>query len=77
LDSVPDGIDVLFTDIQLNHGSNGWDLAERFRIRNDKIGVVYASADIQDQSRRVSSSQLFTKPYRGEDVLQACLAVKI
>ena len=65
-------IDVLFTDIQLAGQLSGWDVAEAFRAAKPKMPVIYASGNTSDWSRAVDNSQVFGKPYRAPDILQAC-----
>jgi two-component system OmpR family response regulator len=65
-------IDVLFTDIQLAGLRNGWDVADAFRVAHPQSGVVYASGNTRDRTRRVADSRIFDKPYRVADVLTAC-----
>jgi CheY-like chemotaxis protein len=56
-------IDVLFTDIRLPGGLDGWDLAERFRAKNRFGPVIYATAYPNGPIRRVSQSGFLPKPY--------------
>ena len=65
-------IDVLITDIYLNGPGSGWDIAEIFRASSNNIPVVYTSGNSADRTRAVSNSVFFNKPYRSEEVLQAC-----
>jgi CheY-like chemotaxis protein len=65
-------LDVLFTDIRLGGALNGWDVAEIFRARFPEVRVVYASGHFNDQRRDVAESEFFSKPYRVDDILQAC-----
>lgn len=65
-------IDVLITDIYLNGSGSGWDIAEIFRASSNNIPVVYTSGNSADRTRAVSNSVFFNKPYRSEEVLQAC-----
>ena len=65
-------IDVLITDIHLDGPGNGWDIAEIFRATSNNIPVVYTSGNRADRTRAVSNSVFFNKPYRSEEVLQAC-----
>ena len=57
-------VDVLFTDIRLPGGLDGWDLAERFRARNPSGPVIYATGYSGVPVRRVSQSTFLAKPYR-------------
>lgn len=56
-------IDVLFTDIRLPGGHDGWDLAERFRAKNRYGPVIYATAYPGGPVRRVTQSGFLPKPY--------------
>ena len=57
-------VDVLFTDIRLPGGMDGWDLAERFRSKNPYGPVIYATGYSEGPLRRVSQSAFLPKPYR-------------
>ena len=65
-------VDVVFTDINLNGPSSGWDVAEAFRAARPAIAVVYASGNAIDRCRCVPGSLFFAKPYRLSDILNAC-----
>ena len=56
-------LDVLFTDIRLGGALTGWDVAEIF---------LYASGNSIAPRRDVSGSEFFNKPYRIDDILEAC-----
>jgi CheY-like chemotaxis protein len=56
-------VDVLFTDINLNGGGSGWEVAERFRAARPNITVFYTSGNSIDRSRCVPDSLVFSKPY--------------
>ena len=66
-------VDVLFTDIHLGNGINGWDLAEAFREKDPKIGVFYTSGHLLGSRRDVPGSRFFPKPYSRAAVGEACL----
>jgi len=66
-------VNVLLTDINLNGGGSGWDVAEALRATQPDMGVVYVSGNSADHSRCVYRSLFFNKPYRSLDILQACL----
>jgi CheY-like chemotaxis protein len=68
-------VDVLFTDIHLKGMTEGWEVAEAFRAARPAIGVLYASGNSADQSRCVSGSRFFTKPYDRCEILRACWTV--
>ena len=63
---------VLFTDINLNGITDGWEIAKIFRAARPAIGIVYASGNSVDQSRCVPDSLFFTKPYARPEILEAC-----
>jgi CheY-like chemotaxis protein len=65
-------IDVVFTDIQLAGRLTGWDVAEQFRAADPDVPIIYASGNAADRSRSVSSSIFLNKPYRPDDVVEAC-----
>jgi CheY-like chemotaxis protein len=65
-------VDVLFTDINLNGGGSGWEIAEAFRAAWPGIAIVYTSGNSVDRSRCVPDSKFFGKPYRPSDILDAC-----
>jgi CheY-like chemotaxis protein len=65
-------VDVLFTDINLNGGGSGWEVAEAFRAARPGIVIVYTSGNCTDRSRCVPASKFFSKPYRVHDILDAC-----
>lgn len=49
--------------------TNGWDVAEAFRVRCPQLPVIYASANPRDQERMVTGSAFFEKPSRMTDLL--------
>jgi CheY-like chemotaxis protein len=65
-------LDVLFTDIRLGGALNGWDVAEIFRDRFPNVRVLYASGYSIEPRRDVVESEFFAKPYRLDDILEAC-----
>jgi CheY-like chemotaxis protein len=72
IDGKDQQLDVLFTDIRLGGQLNGWDVAEIFRAHQPNIRVLYASGYSIEPPRDVSESEFFDKPYRTEDILEAC-----
>jgi len=56
-------LDLLFTDIQLPGGIDGWEIAKRCRCSQPMLPVVYATAFARDETRAVPGSVLFRKPY--------------
>jgi len=65
-------IDVVFTDIGLGNGLNGWDVAEEARKARPEIRVVYTSANVAAPRRDVAGSIFIAKPYDPSAVLKAC-----
>jgi len=63
---------LLITDIRLPGAVMGWDVAEKFRSRDQDMPVVYCSANPPDDRRRVPSSLFFSKPIRMDTVIRAC-----
>jgi len=70
-------VDVLFTDINLNGGGSGWEVAQGFRTARPGIAVLYTSGNSVDRSRCVPDSLFFSKPYRLSDILDACRGRRI
>jgi CheY-like chemotaxis protein len=66
-----DAPDVLFTDIRLPGSITGWDIAEQCRKQNPAMPVVYATGYSHIESRPVSGSVWFQKPYSPERVVSA------
>ena len=72
IDGHEQQLDVLFTDIRLGGALNGWDVAEIFRDHFPNLRVLYASGYSIAPPREVTESEFFSKPYRPEDILEAC-----
>jgi CheY-like chemotaxis protein len=72
IDGHEQQLDVLFTDIRLGGALNGWDVAEIFRDHFPDIRVLYSSGYSIEPPREVTESEFFSKPYRPEDILEAC-----
>lgn len=66
-----DRIDVVFTDIRMPGGIDGWDLAERARTIRPDIPVIYATGFSGDDLRLVPGARFLKKPYRIGDILSA------
>jgi CheY-like chemotaxis protein len=65
-------IDILFTDIRLGPGLNGWDVAEVARQERPDIRVVYTSGHLLAPRRDVPGSLFLDKPYAAVAVGEAC-----
>lgn len=57
------GIDILLTDINMPGTLDGWALAERLRLTQPRLGVIYATNERQDPSRQLTDSEFVAKPY--------------
>lgn len=64
-------IDVLLTDIQLAGELDGWDVAEACRAARPGMPVIYASGNAAVQSRLVTGSRFFGKPFRISALIEA------
>ncbi|HXI99911.1 MAG TPA: response regulator [Micropepsaceae bacterium] len=65
-------VDLLVTDIRLDGGITGWEVAEACRTANARLPVVYVSGNSPDDSRRVEGSVFLSKPCMIERLLAAC-----
>jgi CheY-like chemotaxis protein len=63
------GIDLLLTDILLGRGPDGWDVAVAFREAAPGRPVIYTSAFVPGEHRRVPASIFFDKPYLPSQVV--------
>lgn len=64
-------IDLLFTDIVLGGAPDGWDVAIAFRAVAPDRPVIYASAFVPGEMRRVPASVFFDKPYLPSQIVHA------
>jgi len=64
-------VDLLFTDIRLPGGVDGWSIAERARELRPGLPVIYATGYSAETPRHVPGSRFFAKPYRVGAVLDA------
>jgi DNA-binding NtrC family response regulator len=69
---VETAVHALITDIQLEHSTNGWDLAEAFRALWRDMPVIYTSGNGSNHARPVPNSLFFKKPYLPTAVVGAC-----
>ncbi|MFY9837796.1 MAG: response regulator [Xanthobacteraceae bacterium] len=65
-------IDIVFTDIHLIGSASGWDVAERVRADHPNVSVLYTSGKSIDRGRCIPGSAFLAKPYRYDDVANAC-----
>lgn len=64
-------IDVLFTDIRLPGGFDGWEIAQYARNSIPNIHVIYASGYGGDRTAQVPDSVYVKKPYLPRAVVGA------
>lgn len=57
------GIDLLFTDIRLPGGQDGWDVAIEARRRFPTLPIVYTTGYAPDPERQVPAGEMLRKPY--------------
>jgi CheY-like chemotaxis protein len=65
--------DLLFTDIVLGHGLNGYELAQRAAELNPDLKVLYTTGyafKAQEAHAALPGSRMLLKPYRMVQVLQ-------
>ena len=65
----------LITDINLNSGLNGWDVARAGRVSNSALPVIYVSgASGHDWAEQgVSGSEMIMKPFAPPSLLEAMI----
>lgn len=71
------GFDLLFTDIRMPGGIDGWSVAERARRLKPDIAVIYATGYSEDQASMVASSIFLKKPYRMPAVIAAAQSLGV
>jgi CheY-like chemotaxis protein len=71
------GFDLLFTDIRMPGGVDGWSVAERARRLKPDIAVIYATGFSEDQAAMVASSVFLKKPYRMPAVIAAAQSLGV
>jgi CheY-like chemotaxis protein len=75
LDLLADGrrVDVLFTDIAMPGGMNGWQLAKAAAERHPALAILYTSGytDRAIGGGRDASAELLHKPYRDYELAEA------
>lgn len=64
-------VDLVFTDIRMPGGLDGWQLAERARAMRAGIPVIYATGFTDDSPRPVPGGILFKKPYKAAAIIEA------
>ena len=69
--------DLLFTDIRMPGGIDGWSVAERARRLKPDIAVIYATGYSEDHASMVASSVFLRKPYRMPAVIAAAQSLGV
>lgn len=64
-------IDLIFTDIRMPGGIDGWQLAEQARALKADLPVIYATGFTDDAPRLVAGGVLFKKPYKAAAIIEA------
>lgn len=62
---------ILFIDIDLPGGLDGWSVAERWRESDRDVGVIYTSGFCLEHGRGVAGSRCVPKPYRPGQIVAA------
>ena len=75
LSHIGQRFDVLFTDIDLPGGMDGWAIAQRWRENDPTIGVIYTSGFCLDHGRYVQGGRCVPKPYRPGQIVAAVVEV--
>ena len=64
-------IDLLFTDIRLGNGPDGWAVALQARALRPALRVIYATGYAPDVPDLVEGGRFFKKPYMPDEVIGA------
>ena len=70
-------IDLLFTDIRLSEGLDGWSVAEEARSLYPGLPVIYATGYTVEQPRVVPGGIFLHKPYRPSAVIDAARSLGV
>lgn len=74
-DTAP--FDLLFTDIRMPGGIDGWAVAHAARAANPRIAVIYATGYAEGHDRIVADAAFFQKPYRFPAVFEAARRIGV
>ena len=69
--------DLLFTDIRMPGGVDGWAVAHAARAANPGIAVIYATGYSEGQHAIVDGAVFFQKPYRFAAVFAAAQRIGV
>jgi len=72
----PEPIDLLFTDIRFPGELNGWMVAKRAAELRPGLPVIYATGYTDELPPGIVPGQLFRKPYRPTQVIEAARAFR-
>lgn len=70
-----EGLDLLFTDIQMPGIGNGWELGRKARALRPDIRVIYATGYGGEHAEPVEGSVTVRKPYLFSDIRIALVEV--
>lgn len=65
-------VDLLVTDISLGGSVDGWQVANACRKQDSDFPVIYVSANIERDPRRVEGSVFLSKPCVMSTLLEVC-----
>ena len=68
--------DLLVADIDLG-GISGWEVAQRGRLKNPRLAVLYASGFPPERDREVPGSRHLAKPFKVSQVIAAATAIAL
>jgi CheY-like chemotaxis protein len=63
-------IDLMFTDVRMPGGLDGWALARAARMLSPALPIIYATGFSDEAPRPVEGGVMFTKPYRLSDIVE-------
>ena len=70
-------VDLLFTDIRLSAGIDGWSVAEEARALHPDLPVIYATGYTVEQPRAVPGGIFLHKPYRPSAVINVAKSLGV
>ena len=72
-----DGVDLVFADIVMPGGVDGWQLGAELRQRHPLLPIVFSSGHAYDHDEHPHLGELLTKPYRRESLGRADAAAAV